>query len=368
MNSPQSANVSPSEDATIITGPAITMLKTLRDASIQTCVTSPPYFDLRNYNNQPGIFDGHSECGHEWDNVRENGPSGETSAKARSKSAKCLKCGAWRGELGHEDAPEDFIRHLVSIFREVHRVLQDDGTFWLNMGDTVRKKQLLGIPWRVAFALQDDGWCLRQEIIWHKPNGLPESAPDRCARAHEHIFLLTKRSSYYFNADAIRNPASPALIKQVIEGYSGKSTKNFGDARAQDASATKSRIIQSGRRRILKMRGQADLTPSCAGRFDITKEEEQLLGSHKRSVWTVPTKPFKGGHFATFPTELIRPCIRAGSRAGDVVLDPFAGSGTTGQVALEEGRKTVLIEKNPDYLPLIHARLASVPQTLDLAA
>ena len=263
----------------IIKGDCIKSLKKLDDKSVNTCITSPPYWGLRNYREYK--------------------------------------------QLGMEDTPEEFISNLVDVFREVKRVLRDDGTVWLNLGDTycgtghkgnytdpkhkegrngqkialnnkidgLKSKDLVGIPWRVALALQQDGWYLRQDIIWHKPNTMPESVKDRCTKAHEYIFLLSKNKKYYYDYEAIKEDA-------VI-----------------------------GKKR------------------------------NKRSVWTVPTKPFKGAHFATFPMDLIEPCVLAGCPEGGTVLDPFGGSGTTGLVADRNGRNAVLIELNNEYAEMARDRL-----------
>lgn len=279
------------------------VLRRLEAESVNCCVTSPPYFGLRDY--------GHSD------------------------------------QIGLEPAPEDFVAAMVEVFREVRRVLKDDGTLWMNLGDSYSAggnggtglqstnkgshlppkntpgygaKQLLGIPWRVALALQADGWILRQDIIWHKPNPMPESIRDRCSKAHEYIFLLTKSAKYYFDAEAIREPVQSdrAPSRKAKAGGAGR-----GDLRA------------SG-------------TP-----YDGTGEDR-----NKRSVWTVSPKPFTGAHFATYPVELIEPCVLAGCPAGGVVLDPFGGAGTTALAAFKHGRKAELIELNPAYRDLAAERIA----------
>ena len=351
----------------ILQGDCIESLKKLEDQSINTCITSPPYWGLRNYNDE-------------------------------SK------------QLGMEDTPEEFVENLVNVFREVKRVLRDDGTVWLNLGDSyssggrttttnqslrgdkdygvtrpkpskgIKPKDLIGIPWRVAFALQQDGWYLRQDIIWHKPNPMPESVKDRCTKAHEYIFLLSKNVKYYFDNEAIKEdakypngPNSPHKIKAVDNVYS---------ANLQKIGANPKR--------------------------------------NKRSVWTITTKPFKGAHFATFPKDLIEPCVLAGcpekmccecgtpykrqmqktgefqrrwsktiataegspyegqssmqniyedlglqkqcdcktnkTKAG-TVLDPFGGSGTTGIVAAQHNRNAVLLELNQEYIDLAKERI-----------
>lgn len=269
----------------------------------QTCVTSPPYFGLRDY-------------GHD-------------------------------GQIGLEETPEQYIAAMVEVFRCVWDVLEDDGTLWLNIGDSYagsgkgtagnlgkthnerhmehtkasglvpngcKPKDLIGIPWMLAFALRADGWYLRQDIIWHKPNPMPESVQDRCTKAHEYIFLMSKSQKYYYDADAIKDP-----VKQ--------------DWGTRDRSDGKYHNDGSG------------LQPHSG-------LEKSYEVANKRSVWTVNTKPYKGAHFAVFPQELIEPCIMAGAPQGGVVLDPFMGSGTTAQVAQNLGRQYLGCELNPEYAPL----------------
>lgn len=348
---------------TLLNGDARTELKQIPDGTVQCCVTSPPYFGLRDY-----------------------------------KVA---------GQIGLEQTPELYVAELVAVFREVRRVLRDDGTLWLNLGDSyagswgnyggqnrtagkqraisagsrvpnaawdertkfkppgadgfegVKPKDLIGIPWMVAFALRADGWYLRQDIIWSKPNPMPESVQDRCTKSHEYIFLLTKSARYYYDAAAIAEPASGALYDQVEEGYNGEGTKDYTSNGVQNPSGVKARIIANARKRADQFGGNkhnGDTTQHSDGSIYTGK-----LTRNKRSVWTVPTACCKEAHFATFPPDLIRPCILAGSRAGDTVLDPFGGSGTTGQVALEEGRNVILIELNPDYCALIRHRTNVTP-------
>jgi DNA modification methylase len=263
------------------------------------------------------------------------------------------------GQIGLEETPEAYVAKMVEVFREVKRVLRDDGTLWLNLGDsyngnrgrstsfqsatetalpslptghgrTVKglgNKQLLGIPWRVAFALQQDGWYLRQDIIWHKPNPMPESVRDRCTKAHEYVFLLSKSERYYFDLEAISEPVASATVKRLSQRTLAQQT---GSSRVPGKTNGPMKAVGNTERR------------------------------NRRSVWSVATKPYKGAHFATYPPELIRPCILASCPKGGTVLDPFGGSGTTAQVAIEEGRNAVLCELNPAYIELAKHRLAQV--------
>jgi DNA modification methylase len=301
---------------TILTGDCRETLKTLPPNSVHTCVTSPPYFGLRDY----GMAD----------------------------------------QIGLEKTPEKFVEELVAVFCEVKRVLRDDGTLWLNLGDSyasyrdgkatpdttrgesngtlvpkgsaknrmastfagtsVKHKDLIGIPWMLAFALRADGWYLRQDIIWHKPNPMPESVTDRCTKAHEYIFLLSKSPKYYFDAEAIKE-------KGVIS------------AGTKGAKGSAERAAQKG----------VNSRPPEYKIYDGMR--------NKRSVWTVATKPFKGAHFATFPPNLIEPCILAGCPEDGIVLDPFGGSGTTGMVANKHKRNAILCELNPDYVQIMESRV-----------
>jgi site-specific DNA-methyltransferase (adenine-specific) len=288
----------------LLLGDCRELLNAMPDESVQCCVTSPPYWGLRCYN-------------------------GGTK------------------EIGQEKTPEEYVATMVRVFREVRRVLRNDGTLWLNLGDTYaasrsyqvpdskhpacdehhkgshkippgyKQKDLVGIPWMVAFALRADGWYLRQDIIWAKNNPMPESVKDRCTRSHEYLFLCTKSAKYYFDSEAMQEPC--------VKGAAG-STFNKG----------KTAIHQLGR--------------------SSSKERVDTETRNRRSVWTVNTRPYKGAHFATYPPELIRPCILAGTKPGDIVLDPFGGSGTSGEVALELGRRAILCELNPDYLKLCGER------------
>ena len=384
-------------DFRVIIGDCIEGIRTLPDQSVHTCVTSPPYFGLRDY--------------------------------------------GMAGQIGLEDTPDAFVARLVDVFREVRRVLRDDGTLWVNLGDSyagyhgnknalmptsatngwtngtnensrgdkrpqdigLKQKDLLGIPWRVAFALQADGWYLRQDIIWHKPNPMPESVTDRCTKAHEYVFLLSKSARYFFDADAIKEPVSDNPV-----------------TRARNNRADKGIV------------GPADLHGTGFGQSGNGGwEREGVQSRNRRSVWTVTTKPYAGAHFATFPPDLIEPCILAGSPVrccaacgaphqrvtsrgaeqpevdasdldrfgtgdagvhrkvggqyqkwlnenpkqtvgwnpgcacdagvmGGTVLDPFGGSGTTAGVAMRNGRNAVLCELNPEYAALMPERIAAL--------
>jgi DNA modification methylase len=295
----------------ILQGDCIDVLRTLPDGIVNTCITSPPYYGLRDY----GV----------------------------------------EGQIGLEETPEAYVQRLVEVFREVRRVLRDDGTLWLNLGDSyassgkcgntykttddkrekmgeklfgggitktlppgLKPKDLIGIPWRVAFALQADGWYLRQDIIWHKPNPMPESVTDRCTKAHEYIFLLSKSKKYYFDNEAIKEESvEPQRAREKGNGESAVDTKTRG----YDGNCG-----NTGKR-------------------------------NKRDVWTVTTKPFKEAHFATFPEKLITPCVLAGCPENGIVLDPFMGSGTTALVAYKNNRNYVGCELNEEYIKLAEKRI-----------
>lgn len=314
----------------ILHGDSRSVLATLPDKSVHCCVTSPPYFGLRDY----GVD----------------------------------------GQIGLEQSPEEFVAEMVAVFREVRRVLRDDGTLWLNLGDSyagsgkggnpkdgkqqtnkgsltvgttareppatnitrkvfegIKLKDLIGIPWRVAFALQADGWYLRQDIVWSKPNPMPESVRDRCTRSHEFIFMLTKSPRYFYDAEAVKEPA----VRTDQGAWSDKSEKQRGHSRRHSG---------------------------FNGRYaEKIAREGAPQTRNRRSVWTVPPKPFKAAHFATFPPNLIRPCILAGCPIGGTVLDPFFGSGTTGLVANAHGRNAIGIELNADYIEIAEDRLGLAP-------
>lgn len=270
----------------IYQGNCLEVLKTFKDNCINCCITSPPYYGLRDY----GVD----------------------------------------GQIGNEDTPEDYVNNLVEIFDEVKRVLREDGALWLNLGDgwankrigEIKQKDLIGIPWMVAFALRESGWYLRQDIIWSKGNPMPESVKDRCTKSHGYIFLLSKNRKYYYNYQAIKEPAvtKPTLRDKNKEGY------------------------------------QADYAKG-----DRFSKGERIYGAdgmrNKRDVWNVNTKPCKEAHFATYPDTLIEPCVLAGCPEGGIVLDPFMGAGTTGMVARKYGRDYIGIELNAEYIDMANKRI-----------
>lgn len=346
----------------LLQGDAIEQLKTLPDQSVNTCVTSPPYYGLRDYGTGKWVG-GDANCPHKrlshWSNRTSTGHNREELRGMVSSGiykSVCPLCGAVRvdNQIGLEETPEEYINRLVDVFREVHRVLCDDGSLWVNIGDSyastvstnrnfindggrggnnelisnrvlpndIKAKDLLGIPWMLAFALRKDGWYLRQDIIWHKPNPMPESVKDRCTKSHEYIFLLTKNSKYYFDNDAIQEHAV----------NTGKGEPKFGGNKYGDSDSSfyqyysGNKYVSNGRR-------------------------------NKRDVWSVSVASSKDAHFAVFPKALVEPCILAGCPEGGTVLDPFSGSGTTGIVAVSNNRNYIGIELNPEYIDIARTRL-----------
>ena len=380
----------------LLLGNCLDVLATLPDESVQCCVTSPPYWGLRDY----GTADwegGNADCDHQGKPMRTkaqinaNCSGGRDVKNATAKQFYkniCGKCGATRidNQFGLEETPVAYVENMVAVFREVRRVLRDDGTLWLNLGDSysgvagssmdkersktinfatlpkrkdleggLKHKDLAGIPWRVAFALQADGWWLRQDIIWHKPNPMPESVTDRCTKAHEYIFLLTKSARYYYDNEAVKEPqicSDPRLIKSGIVR-----SREYG-------YSTKENELRTGNRKYddvpINYAGNGTNVKGHKGNSMNTLDGKR----NKRSVWTVAAKPFKGAHFATFPPDLIEPCILAGSATDTLVLDPFSGAGTTGVVAVQHGRRYIGIELNPDYLEMSRKRIQLVRDSL----
>lgn len=322
-------------ESKIIQGDCLSVLKTMESSTVNCCVTSPPYYGLRDYS----VAD----------------------------------------QIGLETSPIEYVEKLVQVFREVWRVLRDDGTLWLNLGDSyaasqsnnggcspkstlaggggkyregsknkaaydstkprrlyhgLKPKDLIGIPWRVAFALQADGWYLRQDIIWHKPNPMPESVSDRCTKSHEYIFLLSKSQQYYFDSESIKE----------IADYDGRK-----DTLSKGSKKYNNHVVP----------GQPTQTFAMQKHERWNKNEEGEYIRNKRDVWKVPTECCKEAHFATFPKDLIRPCIKAGCPVDGIVLDPFMGSGTTACVCIEENRKYLGIELNPEYIKIAQKRINS---------
>lgn len=339
----------------------------LRDGCVQCCVTSPPYWGLRDYN--------------------------------------------LPGQLGLQQTPEAYVSDLADVFDEVRRVLRDDGTCWVNLGDSfqnakgqaggidpkqgarrhglrpqdsavpgLKPKDLVGIPWMFAFEARRRGWFLRRDIIWAKGlsfcdaysgSVMPEAATDRPTTSHEYLFLLTKSRRYFYDADAIKEPASLALSDQIDHGYNGQATKDYAVAGAQNPSAVKARIL-ANRRRGAHPRGSgvnAKARETVAGSRQNPSFSaavcELVEYRNARSVWVIPTQAYRGAHFATFPEALVQPCILAGSRRGDLVLDPFLGSGTTGATATRLDRRWVGIDLG--YHELSKARTAQRGLRFDAA-
>lgn len=296
----------------------------------QTCVTSPPYFGLRDY--------GHKD------------------------------------QIGLEQTPEEYIAALVEVFRCVRDILTDDGTLWLNLGDSYDKgKQLLGIPWRVALALQGDGWLLRQDIIWHKPNPMPESVTDRCTKAHEYLFLLSKKERYYYDHTAIKEPAIGGLAgnkrptkgaRAYAEGAIEHRTQTGLHKWAERQRSARDSFKREGSKRDVAIPGQTVGTH----RQDRDESEWDIDTRNKRSVWTVATRPYKGAHFATFPPDLIEPCILAGAPPGGTVIDPFMGSGTVAEVCILNERQYLGCELNSEYEPLQAQRIADATERYEAIA
>lgn len=331
-------------------------LRKIDGESIHCCVTSPPYYGLRDY----GVS----------------------------------------GQIGLEQTPKEYVDKLVRLFREIRRVLRPEGTLWLNLGDSYcgtgskgnhrdpknaegrngqsksvteniegyKHKDLLGIPWAAAFALREDGWYLRQDIIWSKPNAMPESVQDRCTRSHEYIFMFSKSKKYFYDIDAIKEPCSMSSIKRYALADSRKANPpvngeyKLGVGRGVPRGQHADRLVLGGG----KQRGHSRRHAGFNDRWDQMSKKEQCSGvRNKRSVWSVATKPYKGAHFATFPPELIRPCILAGCPIGGTVLDPFMGAGTTALVAKQNARNYLGIEINPAYIILANQRISEIKNPLE---
>jgi DNA modification methylase len=358
----------------VLIGDCIESMKKLPDESVDMCVTSPPYWGLRDYGGSGKVWGGDPSCDHDWEGYTrpsENTRNNDNSLQLKSAywepqdQAFCKHCDAWFGQLGLEPTPQQFVKNMVEVFEEVRRILKPHGTLWVNLGDSycgtghkgtdmkdkkhpegrngqvvavnnkiegLKRKDLVGIPWRVAFALQEAGWYLRQDIIWAKPNCMPEPVKDRCTKSHEYLFLLSKKDSYFFDHEAIKEDSVDH------EKTAARYTQPFGGIKNETLLET----------------DQVHIRPIGMREFSGKR--------NKRSVWTVNPKPFREAHFAVYPPELIEPCILAGCPHGGVVLDPFGGSGTTAGVAIKHGRNAILCELNEEYAALIPKRVESISQ------
>ena len=430
----------------MLTGNCLDVLKTIPDGSVQCCVTSPPYYGLRDYGTAKWEG-GNSECDHKGKPMATHAGFNERyfgKPSVVDKQGECLefykdvcgKCGAKRvdDQIGLEQTPDEYVSKLVQVFREVKRVLKDNGTLWLNLGDSyaslgqtaqtdeatgwkhgtlenekrsrargagngIKPKDLIGIPWAVAKALRspwrkcltcgteahdmdwgkirkngqnyfvcpncmgvrlhaisEQGWYLRSDIIWAKPNPMPESVKDRPTKSHEYIFLLTKSKKYYYDYEAVLEPAS---------GYDGrKDTKFKGSIKNYDGvmpGGKPQSFAQNGHERWQYKNLQEDgQKPNTMHENRVNGEEYMSPVRNKRDVWFVSTKPYREAHFATFPEDLIKPCILAGANVDDTVLDPFNGAGTTGVVCAKNGRKYIGIDNNPVYIELSQQRIEKV--------
>ena len=368
------------KDFKLLCGNSLDVLKTLEDKSIQCCITSPPYYGLRDYGT--GHWEGGDpDCPHyRTSKFSENdctghkamGEAGVAVGDAIYKSV-CPLCGAIRvdEQIGLEETTEQYIQRLVEVFHEVKRVLKDDGTLWVNIGDTyannhsqgdIKPKDLIGIPWLLAFALRADGWYLRQDIIWAKGNPMPESVTDRCTKSHEYLFLLSKSPNYLFNCDSIKEHAVsndgrlPGVVRNRIYGYDSKLNNNPSAYRQSSSDVN---IHSSDIKYVTNIRvGGGKYSDSGDKHFGTYGGNMWVYDGtrHKRDVWNICTRSYDGAHFATFPEELVLPCILAGTNEGDLVLDIFNGSGTTGIVAIKQGRKYIGIDLNKEYIDLSNER------------
>jgi DNA modification methylase len=369
-------------------GDVRSVLRTLPDQSVQCCVTSPPYWGMRKYGTTPQVWGGRDDCDHQWGAPERaplanslKGPNSEqwlngAAADSRTKETGpfCTECGAWLGELGSEPTPQLYVQHMVLVFREVRRVLRKDGILWLNLGDSYaspgmaspsdrtrargskqegkhvefdrhanrgnfkgwKRKELLGMPWRVAFALQEDGWMLRCDVIWQKPRALPESVGDRPSRIHEYIFMFVRQGKYYYDQDAVRT----RLARKTFTTFGTKRT------------ATGNGGVEAHRVKSQNMRG--------IERWPKLGPDGEPLGANLRSVWTVTPGKYTDDHYASYPGKVIEPCVRSSTRQEDIVLDPFSGTATTGEVALKHARRYFGIELHTGWAETGRQRLRRV--------
>jgi DNA modification methylase len=407
---------------TVYLGDCREVMRSMPAESVHMVCTSPPYFGLRDYGTATWVG-GDEACDHKRPNARKpherrastlGGGVATVAAQDAGVNAEavCGRCGAQRvdSQLGLEPTPEAYVESMVAVFREVRRVLRSDGTVWLNLGDSyatggerttgrndtdretpggrggsfrggsrtvtgqrdgLKPKDLVGIPWRVAFALQADGWYLRSDIIWSKPNPMPESVTDRPTKSHEYLFLLSKSPRYYFDHEAVRERAEsgPSDLRKMAEGQDriGGKHKVLTDPLSKASALTNiGRKRSVGGKQLASAQASAPSTERRMGgfndRWDASEDNGTApIGRNIRSVWTVATQPYPGAHFATFPRKLIEPCIKAGCPELGTVLDPFAGSGTTGMVAQSLSRRAVLIDLNGDYLEQVMDRNRDMP-------
>lgn len=369
------------EKNVILLGDALEKLKDLEDCSVDMCVTSPPYYALRDYGTGKWVG-GDPNCPHYRESKKSEhtatghkrmGELGEAVGDAIYKTV-CPLCGAVREDkqIGLEQTPEEYINRLADVFDEVRRVLKDNGTLWVNIGDSyngnkvgndnpkwetsntksfkkrtwkeAKPKDLIGIPWMLAFELRKRGWYLRQDIIWHKPNPMPEPVKDRCVKSHEYLFLLSKSSKYYFDYEAIQEPTNEQGKPRVFGAKKQKGTMR-GDIGRTFVPHTKNCQYDGQRPNSMHLNREMGIP------------DTEYYVRNKRDVWSINVHPTKEAHFATFPPDLIIPCILAGSKQGGVVLDPFMGSGTTALVAKRLLRNYIGIELNPEYKALAERRI-----------
>ncbi|MDG6927745.1 MAG: site-specific DNA-methyltransferase [Nitrososphaerota archaeon] len=385
----------------IINKNVIDALRGLPAESVDCIITSPPYYGLRFYKNAETVWGGDPECKHEWGHEIPNpmsksglpGPNATVGARFAQDATRragmgsfCLKCGAWKGQLGLEPAYQMYLDHLMLVTKELNRVLKKTGTLWWNMGDTyagggsenyghglsskqgqchptnflnriaddIPAKCLMLIPERFAIAMIDNGWILRNKIIWHKVNGLPASVTDRLANKYELVYLFTKSGKYYFNLDSIRKP-----ILDPLKNH-GKSTK---------IPPEEAELFGYPSARFLRKKNQDKTTEQSTIKHDAAVGRHGTYqdplhakpinpkGANPGDIWNISTRPHKFAHFAVYPETLVEPMIKAGCPENGVVLDPFAGSGTTGVVAQRLGRSAILIEISAEYVEIIRKRL-----------
>ena len=395
----------------ILRGDCRDVLRTLPDESVHCVVTSPPYWGLRDYGIPPTIWGGDTECEHEWgEQIAVNATNHTTKARWNhtrngrdelqppekrvswlrtevKQGQFCQHCGAWAGAFGLEPTYQLYVEHAVEVFRGVRRVLRPDGTLWLNLGDSycsggratwrsgasenkgqdilndmprpaqptdLKPKDLIGIPWRVAFALQEDGWWLRQDVIWSKPNPMPESVTDRCTKAHEYLFLMTKSERYYFDAAAIKEAS---ITEDPRRPYTSEGAWQLDGRPAEQRHGGEPRTAGNKRHKYVEAYNGSETEEHRTKAGLMAVADVPWTSRNRRSVWEIPTAPFPEAHFATFPPALVEPCIKAGAPADGTVLDPFGGAGTTGLVADRLGRNAILIELNPEYADMAKRRI-----------